>query len=68
MLSKDKAQKFGSEVVFADRFYPASKTCSSWGHIQDMPLKVRTFECGKCGIIIDRDLKAAKNLAFFSGL
>jgi putative transposase len=59
-----KAQKFGSEVVFADRFYPSSKICSSCRHIQDMPLKVKTFDCQNCGISIDRDLNAAKNLSF----
>ncbi|MHC5610294.1 MAG: RNA-guided endonuclease InsQ/TnpB family protein [Nostoc sp.] len=61
-----KAEKFGSEVVFADRFYPSSKTCSNCGHIQNMPLKVRTFDCGSCGISIDRDLNAAKNLSFLA--
>jgi putative transposase len=44
------------------RFYPSSKTCSSCGHVQDMPLKERIFNCGGCGLIIDRDLNAAKNL------
>lgn len=57
-----KSKKFGSDVIQADRFFPSSKTCSSCGHIQDMPLKLRTFDCGGCGISIDRDLNAAKNL------
>jgi putative transposase len=58
-----KAKKFGSEVILAGRFFPSSKTCSSCGHIQDMPLKLRVFDCGNCGINIDRDLNAARNLA-----
>lgn len=58
-----KAKKFGSVVILADRFYPSSKTCSSCGHIQNMPLKVRTFDCENCGIIIDRDLNASINLS-----
>jgi putative transposase len=57
-----KSNKFGSEVIIAPRFYPSSKTCSSCGHVQDMPLKERIFNCGGCGLIIDRDLNAAKNL------
>jgi putative transposase len=59
------ALKFGSSLVIADRFYPSSKTCSSCGHQQDMPLKERVFSCGNCGISLDRDLNAAKNLAAF---
>jgi putative transposase len=58
-----KSKKFGSEVILAGRFYPSSKTCSSCGHIQDMPLKLRVFDCGKCGLSIHRDFNAAKNLA-----
>lgn len=58
-----KAKKFGSQVILAGRFYPSSKTCSSCGHIQDMPLKLRVFDCGNCGVSIDRDLNAARNLA-----
>lgn len=60
-----KALKFGSSLVIADRFYPSSKTCSSCGHKQDMPLKERVFSCGNCGISLDRDMNAAKNLAAF---
>lgn len=58
-----KAKKFGSVVILADRFYPSSKTCSSCGVMQNMPLKVRTFDCENCGIIIDRDLNASINLS-----
>ncbi|MBW4666919.1 MAG: transposase [Cyanomargarita calcarea GSE-NOS-MK-12-04C] len=57
-----KSKKFGSELILAGRFYPSSKTCSSCGYVQDMPLKERIFNCGGCGISIDRDLNAAKNL------
>ncbi|MEH1934854.1 MAG: zinc ribbon domain-containing protein [Nostoc sp.] len=42
------------------------KTSSNCGHIQNMLLKVRTFDCGSCGISIDRDLNAAKNLSFLA--
>lgn len=57
-----KSKWYGSQLVVADRFYPSSKTCSRCGHIQDMPLYKRTFECGSCGFIIDRDLNASINL------
>jgi putative transposase len=58
-----KAKKFGCEIIIADRWYPSSKTCSNCGHIQDMPLKERTYNCQSCGHSIDRDLNAAINLS-----
>ncbi|NES25860.1 MAG: IS200/IS605 family element transposase accessory protein TnpB, partial [Symploca sp. SIO3E6] len=61
-----KAEWYGCELVFADRFYPSSKTCSSCGHIQEMPLKERTFKCLACGQILDRDLNASLNLEHLS--
>ncbi|MEG3903407.1 MULTISPECIES: RNA-guided endonuclease TnpB family protein, partial [unclassified Microcoleus] len=54
-----KAKKFGCEIIVADRWFPSSKTCSNCGHIQDMPLKERTYNCGSCGHSMDRDLNAA---------
>jgi putative transposase len=39
-----------------------SKTCNSCGNIQYMPLHKREFLCEKCGIRLDRDLNASKNI------
>ncbi len=59
-----KTQWYGSQLVVAPRFYPSTKTCSACGHIQDeMPLGDRVFRCEACGLEIDRDLNAARNLA-----
>ena len=58
-----KAQKFGCEIVIADRWFPSTKTCSNCGHIQDIPLKERTYNCESCGHSMDRDLNAAINLS-----
>ncbi|WP_414549790.1 RNA-guided endonuclease InsQ/TnpB family protein [Anabaena sp. CCY 0017] len=58
-----KAQKFGCEIIVADRWYPSSKTCSHCGYKQEMPLKERVFQCGNCGYSIDRDLNASINLS-----
>ncbi len=58
-----KAKKFGCEIIIADRWYPSSKTCSNCGHIQDMPLKERIYNCQSCNFILDRDLNAAINLS-----
>jgi putative transposase len=59
-----KAKWHGVEVILADRFFPSSKTCSGCGHVKDtMDLSVRTYNCEPCGLVIDRDLNAAINLA-----
>ncbi len=58
-----KAEKFSSQVVVVDRFYPSSQICSSCGHQQKMPLSERIYHCGKCGQTSDRDLNAARNLS-----
>lgn len=58
-----KCKKFGSELTIIDRWYPSSKTCSSCGNIQDMPLKERTYNCSSCGMSIDRDLNASLNIS-----
>jgi putative transposase len=38
-----------------------SKTCSRCGHQQPMPLWKRTYRCGNCGLIMDRDENSAVN-------
>jgi len=59
-----KSKWYGNDLVIADRFYPSSKTCSECGSVKPLlKLSERTFVCEKCGVIIDRDLNAAKNLA-----
>jgi putative transposase len=44
------------------RFEPTSKTCSRCGHIQDMPLDKRIYNCEICDLVLDRDLNAALNI------
>ena len=63
-----KASWYGSRVVLADRWEPSSKTCSSCGWIDaDLTLSDRTFHCEQCGLVLDRDLNAAINLAQLAG-
>lgn len=58
-----KAVWCGSRLVVADRWYPSSKTCSGCGRQEpSLPLAERTWRC-ECGLVIDRDLNAARNLA-----
>jgi putative transposase len=59
-----KTTWYGSRLLLADRFYPSSKTCSTCGWVKaKLTLAERTFCCGGCGLRIDRDLNAARNLA-----
>jgi putative transposase len=59
-----KATWYGSRLVVADRFYPSSKTCSACGWVKaKLTLAERTFTCEACGLRLDRDLNAARNLA-----
>jgi len=59
-----KTRWYGSRLVVADRFYPSSKTCSACGWVKaKLTLAERTFICEVCGLRIDRDLNAPRNLA-----
>ena len=54
----------GGRLVTADPFYASSKTCSQCGRVKaKLSLGERTFTCECCGLILDRDLNAALNLA-----
>ncbi|MFL1432719.1 MULTISPECIES: RNA-guided endonuclease InsQ/TnpB family protein, partial [unclassified Nocardiopsis] len=54
----------GGWLVVADRWFASSKTCSGCGAVKaKLPLSVRTFSCGECGLVLDRDVNAARNLA-----
>ena len=62
----DKAFNNGKEVIFVDRFYPSSKTCSVCGYKKhDLKLSDREWICPQCGEHHDRDINAAKNIKCF---
>jgi putative transposase len=59
-----KTRWYGSTLVVADRFYPPSKTCSHCGLVKaKLGLAEHTFICQACGLRMDRDENAARNLA-----
>lgn len=59
-----KASWKGSRLVVADRWFPSSKTCSACKAVKaKLLLAERTFHCEHCGLLIERDLNAAINLA-----
>ena len=62
-----KAPWYGTEVVVAGRWFPSSKTCSRCGTINaNLTLSDRVYDCGHCGLVIDRDVNAAVNLARYT--
>ncbi len=59
-----KAACAGIEVKLASRWEPSSKTCHACGRVkEDLTLADRTFICQECGLVLDRDVNAALNLA-----
>lgn len=58
-----KCARSGCVLHVVDRFYPSSRTCSACGAVKaKLPLSMRTYRCGVCGLAIDRDLNAAINI------
>jgi putative transposase len=58
-----KTTWYGSKLLLAPRFYPSSKTCSGCGAVKaKLRLSERTYSCESCGLRLDRDLNAARNL------
>ncbi len=64
-----KAEQAGIPIHVVSRWEPSSKTCSGcgWYHA-DLQLADRIFVCQECGLGIDRDLNAARNLELLAYL
>ena len=59
-----KCAWYDSALVTVNRNYPSSKTCSDCGRRKpSLAIQVRVFECDGCGLVLDRDHNAARNLA-----
>ena len=62
-----QAAKRGSAVVAASPWFASSKTCSGCGAAKTkLPLSEREYHCTTCGLVIDRDVNAATNLAAYA--
>ncbi|HEY9854457.1 MAG TPA: transposase [Stenomitos sp.] len=57
-----KAEWLGKHFVQIGRFEATSKKCSACGEKKPMPLSVRTYSCGNCGLVMDRDFNASLNI------
>ena len=58
-----KADRFGKNLVEIGRFDPSSKLCSRCGNLKkDLKLSDRIYNCDVCGVTIDRDYNAARNI------
>jgi putative transposase len=56
-----KAERRGGRVIFVN---PAgtSQKCSGCGEVVPKDLSTRTHGCPRCGLVIDRDVNAARNI------
>jgi putative transposase len=64
-----KCRWYRSSLSLADRWYPSSKLCSTCRTKNaNLPRSARVFRCDACGLAIERDLNAAKNLAALAEL
>lgn len=58
-----KSQRYRTQLIVADRWYPSSKLCSLCDMKNEtLTLKDREWLCQGCGITHDRDINAAINL------
>ena len=65
-MLKYQAERYGTQLVPADHWFPSSKLCSTpgCGYLKkDLTLKDREWTCPSCGTWHDRDVNAAQNLA-----
>lgn len=59
-----KSARKNNELIFCDRWFASSKICHVCGSKkEELPLSKRIYECNSCGLILDRDINAAKNIA-----
>jgi putative transposase len=62
-----KAERAGVVLHVVSRWEPSSKTCSHCGwYKNDLKLSDRLFRCSACGLVMDRDANAARNLALLA--
>ncbi|MCL4875869.1 MAG: transposase [Anaerolineae bacterium] len=63
-ILKHVATKRGKVVVQIERWERTTSQCSRCGYRQNLELRERTFHCGSCGLVLDRDHNAAINICY----
>ncbi len=56
-----KAEEAGKTVMKVNPAY-TSQICSACGHMVNKDLSQRIHRCDKCGLVIDRDINASRNI------
>lgn len=63
---EQKCKEYDTTIIYADKWYPSSKTCSSCGTInKSLKLSDREWVCTECGTYHNRDFNAALNLEYY---
>jgi len=61
LLTASKAESRSGRVILVDA-RGTSQKCSRCGNAREMPLTERIFRCEECGLELDRDVNAARNI------
>ena len=61
LILAQKAEEAARKLINVDPRY-TSQECSRCGEIVRKALNVRTHQCPHCGLVLDRDINAAKNI------
>ena len=62
-ILENKCREYDTTIIYADKWYPSSKRCSSCGTInKSLLLSNREWVCTECGTHHERDFNAALNL------
>ena len=65
-ILEQKCKEYDTTIIYADKWYPSSKTCSSCGTInKSLKLSDREWACTECGTYHNRDFNAALNLEYY---
>jgi putative transposase len=65
-ILEQKCKEYDTTIIYADKWYPSSKTCSSCGMVnKSLKLSDREWVCTECGTYHNRDFNAALNLEHY---
>ncbi|WP_448596026.1 zinc ribbon domain-containing protein [Thermoflexus hugenholtzii] len=61
-----KCRRYGAVLIPAPPGFPSTRMCARCGWVgPPLPLSQRVFRCEVCGLEMDRDLNAARNLSAY---